>query len=77
MNEYHVGAGFFGIYCGKLNKDGTKWTSKTECTDEAVEAVQGLPSSCRPTSQRSNEYGFEWTTKDGKKVRLLLEVTDA
>lgn len=76
MSEYHVGAGFFGIYCGKLNKDGTKWTSKTECTDEAIEAVRDYLK-LEADSQRSNEYGFEWTTKDGKKVRLLLEVTDA
>ena len=76
MNEYHVHSGLFGIYCGKINKSGTEWTSKTECTDEAVEAVRDY-FKLQADSQRSNEYGFEWTTKDGKKVRLLLEVTDA
>ena len=40
MPEYHVGAGAFAIYAGTLNKNKKLWSNKTECTDEAIEAVR-------------------------------------
>ena len=41
MPEYHVGCGTFGIYAGTLNsKNKSLWQSKTECTDEAINAVR-------------------------------------
>ncbi len=39
MSEYHVGCGAFGIYAGRINKKGDKWLSKSNVTDEAVNAV--------------------------------------
>lgn len=41
MADYHVGYGAFGIYAGTLNrKNKNLWQSKTECTDEAINAVR-------------------------------------
>lgn len=41
MAEYHVGCGALGIYAGTLNrKNKNLWQSKTECTDEAINAVR-------------------------------------
>lgn len=41
MAEYHVGCGAFAIYAGTLNaKNKSMWQNKTECTDEAIEAVR-------------------------------------
>lgn len=77
MAEYHVGAGAFGIYAGTLNKNKTLWQNKTECTDEALEAVRdwiirkelgGI------NSFEKNKGGYEWTLEDGKIVRLIVEV---
>lgn len=79
MAEYHVGAGAFGIYAGTLNKNKTLWQNKTECTDEALEAVRdwiirkelgGI------NSLEKNRGGYEWTLKDGKIVRLIVEVEE-
>jgi len=56
MADYHVGAGCFGINAGTLNKKGNLWQNKTECTDEAINAVQWLSmdierwSNCRTPS---------------------------
>lgn len=80
MAEYHVGAGAFGIYCGTLNKptrDGTvTWRNKTECTDEALRAVcDFLLLEAKMINQ--TRYGYEWNTKDGKVVRLVVEIEEA
>lgn len=41
MAEYHVGCGAFAIYAGTLNsKNKNLWQNKTECTDEAINAVR-------------------------------------
>ena len=66
MAEYHVGSGLFGIYCGTLNKptkDGyITWKNKTDCTDE--------------DSKKLSRHSYEWTTTDGKTVRLILEIEE-
>lgn len=77
MAEYHVGAGVFGIYAGTLNKAKTMWKNKTECTDEAINAVRdymvdellgGLQCA------KAERSGYEWTLEDGKIVKLLIEI---
>ena len=77
MAEYHIGAGLFGIYVGTLNKAKTMWQNKTECTDEAINAVRdymvgellgGID--CK----KATKSGYEWTLEDGKIVKLLIEI---
>ena len=80
MAEYHVWSGVFGIYAGTLNKAKTMWQNKTECTDEAIDAVRdymvgellgGLQCA------KAKRSGYEWTLKDGRIVKLLVEITAA
>lgn len=39
MADYHVGCGAFAIYAGTLNKSGNLWRTKSEVTNEAINAV--------------------------------------
>lgn len=78
MAEYHVGAGLFGIYAGVL-KNKYEWKNKTECTDEAIEAVRDYMItellggfSC----EKGTSGGWEWTLKDGRKVELKVCVKE-
>lgn len=80
MAEYHIGAGLFGIYVGTLNKAKTMWQNKTECTDEAINAVRDymvgeLLGGLQCT--KAKQSGYEWTLKDGRIVKLLIEITVA
>lgn len=78
MAEYHVGCGAFAIYAGTLNsKNKTLWQNKTECTDEALEAVRdymvqellgGLECS------KADSAAYEWTLKDGRTVQLRVTI---
>lgn len=61
MAEYHVSCGAFGIYAGIVNKDGTKWKSKTEVTREC------LSSAAQYLLEGEKYYGFQI---NGKKYRL-------
>ena len=80
MAEYHVGCGVFGIYAGTLNaKNKNLWQNKTECTDEAINSVRdymvqellgGLE------SKKATASGYEWTLKDGRIVKLLIEIKE-
>lgn len=80
MAEYHVRTGMVGIYAGTLNKAKTMWKNKTECTDEAINAVRdymvdellgGLHSG------NTEQKGYKWKLKDGRTVKLLIEITEA
>lgn len=77
VDEYHVSAGVFGIYCGTLNnprKDGTiTWKNKTECTDEALCAVRDFLKT-EADSYNLSRHGYEWTLKNGEIVRLIIEI---
>ena len=75
MAEYHISCGLAGIYAGVL-KNKEEWKDKTECTDEAIEAVRdymvdellgGLNCS------KSNKGGYSWKLKDGRYVNLKIE----
>lgn len=79
MAEYHVGSGLFAIYAGTLNKDKTMWKNKTECTDEAIEAVRDYMVAetlggfdCT----KAKTGGYEWTLKDGRTVELRVTIKD-
>ena len=78
MAEYHVGCGAFAIYAGTLNgRNKNLWRSKTECTDEAINAVRdymvqellgGFDCGKATTS------GYEWALKDGRVVELRVTI---
>jgi len=80
MPEYHVGSGLFGIYCVTLNKPlkngGITWRNKTECTNEALCAVRDFLK-IEADSMKLSRHGYEWKTKDGRTVRLLVEIEEA
>lgn len=79
MAEYHVGAGIAGIYAGKTNKAGTEWIDKSDCTDEALEAVRDhiiLQELGGVNPPKKNRGGYEWKLKDGKIVKLIVEVME-
>ena len=78
MKEYHVGAGLFGIYAGVL-KNKSEWKEKTECTDEAIEAVRDyMVDQCLGGLDCSKgiSNGYVWTLKDGRDVELRISIID-
>lgn len=80
MAEYHVGCGAFAIYAGTLNsRNKSLWQNKTECTDEAINAVrdymiQGLLGGldCR----RGTPSGYQWKLEDGRVIELRVTIKD-
>ena len=77
MAEYHIGCGAFAIYAGTLNKAKTMWQNKTECTDEAIDAVREyMVSKCLGgySCEKGTKGGFAWDLKDGRTVRLMIEI---
>lgn len=78
MEEYHVGCGCFGIYAGTLKpKHPNEWQNKTECTDEAINAVRDymvmeLLGGFKCTKATSS--GYEWTLQDGRTVELRVTI---
>ena len=78
MAEYHVGCGAFAIYAGTLNaRNKNLWQNKTECTDEAINAVRDYMVQellggfdCK----NGNTGGYEWTLKDGRTVELRVTI---
>ena len=76
MAEYHVGCGAFGIYAGTLNaKNKNIWQNKTECTDEAIEAVRDyMIDECLGGFDCSKQEtgGYSWKLKDGRSVELRI-----
>ena len=78
MANYHVAAGAFGIYAGIL-KNKYEWKDKTECTDEAIEAVRDfLVDKCLGgiDCKETNTGGYQWTLKDGRTVELRVTIKD-
>ena len=76
MATYHVGCGVFGIYAGTLNKKGDLWQNKTEVTDEAICAVRDWLYNEFINAEKHGG-GYEWKTKDGKTVSLIIKVEAA
>jgi hypothetical protein len=78
MSEYHVSCGLFGIYAGILKNKET-WKDKTECTDEAIEAVRDyLVQECLGglDCSKGNKSGYSWKLKDGRTVKLMIEIEE-
>jgi hypothetical protein len=79
MAEYHVGCGLFAIYAGTLNKDKTMWKNKTECTDEAINAVRDyMVMECLGgfDCNKAETGGFKWEMKDGRTIELRVTIKD-
>ena len=75
MTEYHVSAGLFGIYAGRINKKGDKWLEKSDVTEECFHAVRDyLVMECEEKKQ--SEAGFQWNRKDGKTVELIVRIKE-
>ena len=77
MVEYHVGCGAFAIYAGTLNKSKTMWKNKTECTEEAIDAVRDYMVEELLGGfdyEKMNKSGYEWKLKDGRTVKLMIEI---
>ena len=80
MAEYHVGCGAFAIYAGTLNsKNKSLWNNKSECTDEAINAVRDYMIyellggfKCPKASTR----GYEWILKNGQKIELRISIKE-
>ena len=81
MAEYHIGCGAFGIYAGTLNsRNKCLWQNKTECTDEAINAVRDyMVQECLGGFDCSKGIsgGYEWTLKDGRIVELRVTIKEA
>lgn len=75
MAEYHVSAGLFGIYAGRINKKGDKWLEKSEVTDEALCAVRDYLYD-QAITEGKTVYGYEWDRKDGKIVELIVKIRE-
>lgn len=75
MAEYHVSAGIFGIYAGKINKNGTEWLDKSDVTDEALCAVRDYLYD-QAIIEDKTVWGYEWDKKDGKVVELIVKIRE-
>lgn len=80
MAEYHVGCGAFAIYAGTLEPRNKKlWRNKTNCTDEAIEAVRDyMVTECLGgfDCSKANSGGWEWKLKDGRIVELRITIKE-
>lgn len=78
MAEYHVGCGAFAIYAGTINpRNKNLWRNKTECTDEAIDAVRDyMVRECLGGFDCSNAKsgGWSWKLKDGRTVELIVSI---
>lgn len=74
-NKYHVGCGAFGIYAGTL-KNKEEWKDKSDCTDEAIEAVRDyLIQECLDgLNSNKTTGGYSWKLKDGRTVKLIIAI---
>lgn len=74
MNDYHVACGASAIYLGRLNKEGTQWTEKTDCTDEVLRAAADYLFALADKSA-TGQYVRSCRVGDGKTLHLICEVT--
>ena len=75
MTEYHVSAGAFGIYAGRINKKGDKWLEKSDVTDEALCAVRDYLYD-QAIAEGKSICGYEWNRKDGRIIELLVRIKE-
>ena len=80
MAEYHIGCGPLALYAGTLNSRNKRlWQNKTECTDEAINAVRDyMVQECLGGFDCKNKKtgGYQWTLKDGRIVELRISIKD-
>lgn len=69
---YHVGCGLCGIYAGILKKSGDEWKSKSDVTDEAINAVCNYMLIKKETD--NNFRGYTYNLKNGGKATLCIIV---
>ena len=74
MAQYHVGCGIAGIYAGTLKKSGNEWLNKNDVTNEAISAV--MMHMLGKVKEDENSFAYMNRTKDGRYLRLKLEVAD-
>ena len=78
-NKYRVACGAFGIYAGTLKTNGVEWKDKSDCTDEAIEAVRDyLVQECLGglDCSRGHNGGYSWKLKDGRTVKLMVTIEE-
>lgn len=76
--KYHVNCGMFGIYVGIL-KNKEEWKDKSDCTDEAIEAVRDyLVQECLGglDCSKDTKGGYSWKLKDGRIVKLIVAIEE-
>ena len=79
MARYHVGCGMFEIYAGTRNMNQTKGVNKSECTDEAINAVRDyMVTDCLGglDCSKASEGGYSWQLNDGRTVKLMVAIVD-
>lgn len=77
--KYHVSCGAFGIYAGTVKANGEEWKDKSDCTDEAIEAVRDyLVQECLGglDCKVSDKGGYYWKLKDGRTVKLIIAIEE-
>ena len=76
-NIYTVACWLDGIYAGIMKPtrdDGTKqWKVKSECTNQAIDAVMRYMLS-KAKADGTPSYAVQWTDSKGKTITLRLEV---
>lgn len=73
MATYHVGCGISGIYAGTVKKNGYEWLNKSNVTEESIAAVRDW---LMQEGGNTERYGYVWKLKDGRRVRLVVEIED-
>lgn len=62
------------VYIGRVNKNETETLEKEDRTDEVLEAARDhLYNSLKDGETKT---GYQWTRKDGKVVKLMIEVCE-
>ena len=76
--KYHISCGVFGIYAGTVKANGEEWKDKTECTDEAIEAVRDyLVQECLGGLHSDKTTGgYSWKLKDGRTEKLMIAIEE-
>lgn len=76
--KYHVGCGAFGIYAGTVKANGEEWKDKSDCTEEVIEAVRDyLVQECLGgLNSDKTTGGYSWKLKDGRTVKLVVEIEE-
>ena len=62
------------IYIGRVNKNETETLEKEDRTDEVLEAVRDHL--YQNLKDGETKTGYSWKRKDGKIVKLMLEVCE-